>query len=72
MSAVSMQTGAPVAQTIAPVRHAFVVVQALPAAQAAHAPSLHTMFVPQTMPFGCAVSVSMQSHAAAEHVVCPT
>ena len=34
-------------------------VQTPPAAQAAHAPLLHTMFVPQAMPFACAVPVSM-------------
>ena len=36
-------------------------VQAPPATQAAHAPLLHTMFVPQAMPFACAVPVSMHS-----------
>ena len=65
-----MQTGAPVAHEIAPVRHAFVVVQTPPATQAAHAPLLHTMFVPQPMPFACAVPVSM--HSRPGHVVCPT
>ena len=65
-----MQTGAPVAHEIAPVRHAFVEVQTPPATQAAHAPLLHTMFVPQAMPFACAVPVSM--HSRPGHVVCPT
>jgi hypothetical protein len=67
-----MQTGAPVAHEIAPVRHAFVVVQAPSATQGVHAPSLHTMFVPQAMPFACAFPVSMHATPLAPQVVCPT
>ena len=68
-----MQTAAPVVQAIDPVRHGLLGVQAVPAAQAAHAPLLHTMFVPQTVPFACAVWVSMHDTTPlAEQVVCPT
>jgi hypothetical protein len=73
LSPVSVQTGAPVVQTIDPVRQALPGVQALPAAQVAHAPLLHTMFVPQTVPFACAFPVSMHDATpAAEQIVCPT
>ena len=44
LSALSAHTAAPVVQTIVPVRHGLVGVQALPAAQAAHEPLLQTMF----------------------------
>src|SRR3954470_6674700 len=67
-----MQTGAPVAHEIAPVRHAFVVVQTPSATQGVHVPSLHTMLVPQAMPFACALPVSMHPTSDAVHVVCPT
>jgi len=73
LSPVSVQTDAPVVQTIDPVRQALPGVQALPAAQAAHAPLLHTMFVPQTVPLACAVPVSMHDATPlAEQIVCPT
>jgi hypothetical protein len=72
LSAVSVQTGAPVAHEIAPVRQAFVVVQTPSATQASHAPLLQTMLVPQAMPFACAVPVSMQSRPVAPQVVRPT
>ena len=74
LSPVSVQTGAPVAQTFAASLHGFpVTVHAVPPAQEVHAPSLHTMPVPQTMPFGCAVWVSAHDASpVAEHVVCPT
>ena len=68
-----MQTGAPVVQTIVPARHRSAGEQAVPAAQAAHAPLLHTMFTPQTVPFACALPVSMHdSTPFAEQTVCPT
>jgi hypothetical protein len=72
LSAVSVQTGAPVAHEIAPTLHALVAVQAPPATQAAHAPLLHTMFVPHAMPFACAFPVSMHSRPVVAHLVCPT
>jgi len=74
LSPVSVQTGAPVAQTFAASLHGFpVTVHAVPLAQEVHAPSLHTMPVPQTMPFGCAVCVSAHDASpVAEHIVCPT
>jgi hypothetical protein len=74
LSVVSVQTGAPVAQTFDAFLHGFpVIVQAVPPAQATHAPSLQTMSVPQTMPFGCAACVSEHDASpVAEHMVCPT
>lgn len=55
----SVQTGAPVVQALVPVRHGLVGVQVLPAMQTEHVPLLQTRFVPQTVPFACAVPVSM-------------
>jgi hypothetical protein len=50
----------PVAQVVRPVRHAPLVgVHVVPATQAAHAPLLHTMFVPQSVPLACSFPVSM-------------
>jgi hypothetical protein len=73
LSPLSLQTAAPVVQTTAPVRHGLVGEQALPAAQAAHAPLLQTMFVPQTVPLACAVWVSMQDATPlGEQTICPT
>jgi hypothetical protein len=70
--ALSVHTATPVAQTFVPVRHGLVGVQAVPAVQATHEPLLHTMFVPQTMPFACDACVSMHVWApAAEHIVRP-
>jgi hypothetical protein len=70
--AFSVQTGAPVAQTFVPVRHGFVGVQMLPAAQRAHVPLLQTLFVPQTVPFACAAPVSMHAITPlAEQTNCP-
>jgi hypothetical protein len=48
---VSVQVGAPVVHVSVPVWHGFVGVQAPPALQVAQAPLLHTMFVPQVVPF---------------------
>ena len=71
LSAVSVQTGAPLAQEIAPTLQTFVEVQA-PAVHMTHAPLLHTMFMPQTMPFDCAVVVTMQDAIpVAEQIVFP-
>jgi len=73
LSPFSLQTAAPVVQTIDPVRHALVGVQAVPAAQATQAPLLQTMFGAQTVPFPCAFCVSMhEATPLAEQVVCPT
>src|SRR4029079_18755671 len=70
---VSVHTEAPLVQTVAAVLHGFVVVQAAPAMQGTHVPLLHTMFVPQAMPFACAVPVSMHVSApAAVQIICPT
>jgi hypothetical protein len=73
LSPLSVQTAAPVVQTTEPVRQGLVGEHALPAAQAAHAPLLQTMFVAQTVPFACAVWVSMHDATPlAEQIVCPT
>jgi hypothetical protein len=73
LSPFSVQTGAPVVQTIAPVRHRLVGVQAVPIAQVPHVPLLQTLFVPQTVPFACATWVSVHDATPlAEQVVCPT
>lgn len=73
LSALSVQTGAPVAQEIVATLQAFVEAQAVPAAHAAHAPLLHTIPAPQAMPFACAVPVSMHDATpAAEQIVLPT
>lgn len=71
LSAVSVQTPTPVAQTSEATLHAFVVVHAVPAAQGVHVPLLHTMPVPQTMPFD-AIPVSMHDSPADVQTVCPT
>ena len=71
LSAFSVQTPTPVAQTSAATLQAFVVVHAVPPAQAVHVPLLHTMPPPQTMPFD-AIPVSMQDSPADEQAVCPT
>jgi hypothetical protein len=69
----AVQTGAPVVQAIIPIRQASPVnVQAVPAAQATQAPSLHTMSCPHTVPFACGCSVSVQVAPEAEQAVCPT
>ncbi|HEY7374713.1 MAG TPA: hypothetical protein VIF57_21290 [Polyangia bacterium] len=73
MLPLSMQAGAPVVQLMDPVRQGLLGVQALPAAQAAHAPLLQIMFVPQTVPFACAVWVSVHDATPlAEQAICPT
>ena len=70
---VSVQTGAPVVQAMAPVRHGLEGAHAVPAVHAAQAPLLQTMFVPQTVPFPCAFWVSMHdSVPLAVQAVCPT
>jgi hypothetical protein len=71
LSAFSVQTPTPVAHTSAATLHAFVVVHAVPAAHAVQAPLLHTMPVPQTMPFD-AFPVSMHDSSPDTQTVCPT
>jgi len=71
LSAVSVHTPTPVAQTSEATLHVFVVVQAEPAAHAVHVPLLHTMPVPQTMPFE-AFPVSMHDSPADVQTVSPT
>lgn len=71
LSAFSVQTPTPVAHTSAATLQAFVVVHALPAAHAVHVPLLHTMPVPQTMPFE-AFPVSMHDSPADVQTVWPT
>jgi hypothetical protein len=57
---VSVQTDAPVTHEVAPVRHGLAGVQEAPEVQAAQAPLLHTMFVPQTVPLTRLFPVSEQ------------
>ena len=64
----SVQTGTPVVQRFAPVRHGFVGVQVLPAVQAAHAPLLQTMFAPHTAPLTRFLFVS--AHVMAGEQAC--
>lgn len=72
-SAVSAQTGAPLAQLIAPVRQGFpATVQAVPAVHAAQIPLLQTMFSPHTVPFACGRPVSMHPAPFCPQVVAPT
>ncbi len=67
-----MQTGAPVAQTIPPVRHGLPdTLQAVPAAQLPQAPLLQTIPSPQTVPFASGHCVSMQESPDGEQTVCP-
>jgi hypothetical protein len=69
----SVQTGAPVAHEIAPVRQAFPVgEQTAPAVQLAQAPLLQTLFSPQTVPFAWGCCVSVQVATPSEQTVCPT
>ena len=68
----SVQTGAPVAQEIIPVRHAFPAgAHAVPAVQLAHEPLLQTLFSPQAVPFAWGCCVSVQEATPSEQVVCP-
>ncbi len=68
-----MQTGAPVAQEVIPVRQGFpATVQAVPAVHPTHAPLLQTMFVPQTVPFASACCVSVQVATPPEQAILPT
>ena len=69
----SVQTGAPVAQEVAPVRQGFPAgEQTPPAVQLLQAPSLQTLFSPQTVPFAWACCVSVQEATPSEQAVCPT
>ena len=60
MFPVSAQTEAPVTHDVAPVRHGFVGWQEAPAVHAPQIPLLHTMFVPQVVPFTRFLFVSAQ------------
>ena len=63
---VSVQTGAPVVQTMLPTRHGLPVTShAMPSVHMPQVPLPQTMFVPQTVPFAC-VSVSSM------HVIAPS
>jgi hypothetical protein len=67
---VSPQTGAPVAQEIAPVRQAFAGVQSAPTVQAEQAPLPQTMLVPQDVPLET-LPDSVQTAAPVSQVVVP-
>ena len=63
---VSVQTGAPVVQTMLPTRHGLPVTShVMPSVHAPQVPLRQTMFTPQTVPFAC-VSVSSM------HVIAPS
>jgi hypothetical protein len=69
--AVSTQVSAPVAHEVAPATHGFgLVAHARPAAQEEQVPALHTMFVPQLVPFPRAAP-STQTDAPVEQEVTP-
>lgn len=68
---VSVHVGVPPAQAIVPLWQALAGVQAVPEAQATHAPVLQTMPVPQPWPSG-ALPDSIQSALPVLHVVIPT
>jgi hypothetical protein len=74
LSPFSVQTEVPVAHTVVPVRQRLVVgLQATPAVQMTHAPALHTLFVPQLVPFASDVPVSVHDIVPlAEQATCPT
>jgi hypothetical protein len=70
---VSVQTGAPVSQTIAPVRHGLpLTVQVAPVWQVMQVPAtLHTLFVPQLVPAATAVPLSVQTGVPVEQASVP-
>jgi hypothetical protein len=70
----SVQTAAPLAQTIAPVWQALVTgVHAVPAVQATQLPpGAHTRLVPHDLPAAAAAPVSTQTGAPVAHDVVPT
>jgi hypothetical protein len=69
----SVQTGAPVVQVIAPARHGFPVrAQAVPAAQAPQVPLLQTIPGPQTVPLAWGCVVATQPGPPGPQVVVPT
>jgi hypothetical protein len=55
-----IQLDTPVAQDVVPTLHGSLCVHDLPAAQATHVPALHTLSVPQDVPFPISSPVSMQ------------
>jgi len=69
----SVQTGAPVAQTIVPLWQGLPLnEQAVPAAQATQTPLLQTLASPQTVPFAWGHCVSMQESPDVAQTVWPT
>jgi hypothetical protein len=74
LSAFSVQTATPVAQTFVPVRHRLVGVQVLPPLQVTQLPALlHTMFGAHMVPVPWNLPVSMHDITLlAEQTVCPT
>ena len=67
---VSAQMEVPVAHDVAPVRQAVAGVQVTPAVQAPQAPLLHTLFVPQEVPFATFPD-SVQTGTPVAHEVAP-
>jgi hypothetical protein len=69
---VSTQVCVPVEQDVVPWTHLFVFVEhAVPATQDVQTPPLHTWSVPQIVPFGAVVVVSMHCDEPLEQVVVP-
>lgn len=70
---VSVHTGAPVVQEMAPEWQGFASVQAAPVVHGTQAPVLlQTRFVPQLVPAGCSVAVAVQTGPVAHEVMVPT
>jgi hypothetical protein len=71
----AVQTGAPVVQSMVPVRQDWsepVKEQLVPAAQATQVPPLQTLSVPQAVPLASGCCVSVQVATPSEQVVWPT
>lgn len=66
----SLQTGVPVEQTIAPSWQGFGGTQSAPSAQAPHLPERHTIPVPHDVPFGWSPD-SAQTEAPVAHEIVP-
>jgi len=65
---VSVQTGAPVEQTMLPTRHGlFVTSHAMPSMHVSQLPLWQTMPLPQTVPFACRSVISMHDIAPSTH-----
>jgi hypothetical protein len=69
---VSVQTGAPVVQTILPTRHGLpVTAQSMPATQLSQLPLWQTLSTSQTVPFACRSVSSMHDRTPSMQTNCP-